>query len=170
MAKKYDYVVFIGRFQPFHFGHQYVIKEALQYGKKVIILCGTLNPEILDDKNPWLFTDRQKMINSSFTDNEAQNLIICRLNDILASDEKWINSAYQIIDNVTNNSNNIALIGHFKDESSYYLKLFNKWPIITVENYHGINATDVRTIIDNRNNAVLTELLPANVIGLLNLS
>ncbi|MDR9778725.1 hypothetical protein RJJ65_39970, partial [Rhizobium hidalgonense] len=34
----FDYLVFIGRFQPFHVAHRAVIKEALQRSKSVIIL------------------------------------------------------------------------------------------------------------------------------------
>ena len=37
-AFEFDYLVFIGRFQPFHQGHYHVVETALHYAKQVIIL------------------------------------------------------------------------------------------------------------------------------------
>ena len=38
----------------------------------------------------------------------------------------------------------IGLIGHEKDDSSYYLNLFPMWDRVEIENTSGINATDIR--------------------------
>jgi nicotinamide mononucleotide adenylyltransferase len=38
----------------------------------------------------------------------------------------------------------IGLIGHNKDQTSYYLALFPKWQQVIVPNFKGINATDIR--------------------------
>ena len=42
-TKHYQYLVFIGRFQPFHRGHKAVIDEALKRADKVIMLIGSAN-------------------------------------------------------------------------------------------------------------------------------
>lgn len=35
-----DFLVFIGRFQPFHIGHKFVVDEALRAAGHVILLVG----------------------------------------------------------------------------------------------------------------------------------
>ena len=37
----FDFLVFIGRFQPFHAGHQAVIDTALARAERVIVLVGS---------------------------------------------------------------------------------------------------------------------------------
>jgi len=38
----------------------------------------------------------------------------------------------------------IALIGHKKDQTGFYLNLFPQWHSISIENYRAISATPVR--------------------------
>ncbi|MGH1560634.1 adenylyltransferase/cytidyltransferase family protein [Caulobacter segnis] len=38
---RYDYLVLIGRFQPFHNGHLAVLRHALRLADKVIVLVGS---------------------------------------------------------------------------------------------------------------------------------
>jgi bifunctional NMN adenylyltransferase/nudix hydrolase len=40
---KYDYLVFIGRFEPPHIGHIEVIKHALSLAQFVVVLVGSAN-------------------------------------------------------------------------------------------------------------------------------
>ena len=50
--RHYRYLVFIGRFQPFHRGHKAVVDEALQRADEVIMLIGSANlPRSL--RNPF---------------------------------------------------------------------------------------------------------------------
>ena len=59
--KHYKYLVFIGRFQPFHCGHKAVIDEALQRADNVIMLIGSANlPRSL--RNPFSVDERTAMI------------------------------------------------------------------------------------------------------------
>ena len=44
------YAMFIGRWQPWHFGHRWLIDQALNEGKKVL-LC--VRDVVSDEKNPW---------------------------------------------------------------------------------------------------------------------
>lgn len=41
MATPYDYLVFIGRFEPFHNGHAAVARHALGKARKLIVLIGS---------------------------------------------------------------------------------------------------------------------------------
>ena len=61
MTKQYDYLVFIGRFQPFHNGHASVITKALELANKVIVLAGSANrPRYW--YNPFTFDERKQTI------------------------------------------------------------------------------------------------------------
>ena len=44
------YAMFIGRWQPWHLGHQWLIDQALNEGKKVLLCIRDVKP---DEKNPW---------------------------------------------------------------------------------------------------------------------
>jgi len=44
------YAMFIGRWQPWHFGHRWLIDQALNEGKKVLLCVRDVVP---DEKNPW---------------------------------------------------------------------------------------------------------------------
>lgn len=44
------YAMFIGRWQPWHEGHQWLINQALNEGKKVLLCIRDVKP---DEKNPW---------------------------------------------------------------------------------------------------------------------
>ena len=50
----------VGRFQPFHKGHLFLIKKALTLADKVVIGIGSAN--IIDVNNPIDFETRKKII------------------------------------------------------------------------------------------------------------
>jgi cytidyltransferase-like protein len=64
-GKQYSMVV--GRFQPFHEGHRWLVEECLNDGKNVLICIRDIEP---DDKNP--FTSHQVLMNIT---NELMDLI-----------------------------------------------------------------------------------------------
>lgn len=49
-GKKKSYSMFIGRWQPWHSGHQWLIEQRLQQSKNVLICIRDLEP---DEKNPF---------------------------------------------------------------------------------------------------------------------
>lgn len=58
--KKYKLGLVVGRFQPFHKGHKYLIEESLKIADYIIIGIGSANKK--DAKNPWTWQERKKMI------------------------------------------------------------------------------------------------------------
>jgi nicotinamide-nucleotide adenylyltransferase len=56
--------LFVGRFQPFHFGHLEVIKWILKKYKKVFIVIGSSQESRTED-NPFTFEERKEMIEST---------------------------------------------------------------------------------------------------------
>jgi cytidyltransferase-related domain len=151
----YDYLVFIGRFQPFTNAHLDIIKTALQSAKHVIVLVGSANSARCP-RNPFTFAERQQMISKSIMRDSfaptAERLHILPLADCPYNDEKWKagvqRAAASVIARTNENPNhyaNVGLIGHNKDASSFYLKMFPQWGSVNVESKHnGLNATSIR--------------------------
>jgi nicotinamide-nucleotide adenylyltransferase len=60
VKKKSKVAFFVGRFQPFHKGHFFALEQTFKEFSKVIIGIGSIN--IIDEKNPFTFEERKKMI------------------------------------------------------------------------------------------------------------
>jgi bifunctional NMN adenylyltransferase/nudix hydrolase len=85
-----NYGVFIGRFQPFHLGHEAIIHEIIADGLVPIIIIGSAN--IKDSRNPWSVMDRCEMIRLVFPD-----IIIFTANDHLSYDKWWTDMQVDLI-------------------------------------------------------------------------
>jgi bifunctional NMN adenylyltransferase/nudix hydrolase len=141
---QFDYVVFIGRFEPFHNGHHAVVSRALKLADRVIVLIGSANkPRTI--RNPWNVSEREVMIRAGFPD-DASRLIIRPLRDHLYNDSLWVTDVQRIVAEITASSPRakIGLIGHRKDSSSQYLEMFPQWELIHSPNIAGVSATDLR--------------------------
>ena len=146
---RYDYLIFIGRFQPFHLGHEYVIRQALSLSDKIIILVGSpYQPRTV--RNPWDFNERERFVRSVFSDEENRHILVLPIMDNIYNDAVWIKSVQQIVSGVIHSkiaSNpTIGLIGHQKDKSSYYLSQFPQWERVEIANYKDISSTDIREL------------------------
>ncbi len=171
--KEFDFLVFIGRFQPFHKGHLAVINEGLKKANQMIILCGSAH-QPRSVRNPWSYAERKTMISDAINDIDRQRTHIAPLMDIVYNDESWVKNVQSTINglvtahnDVPHKSPKVGLIGHSKDQSSYYLNLFPQWEAINVENYKGISSTPIRESIfnihgDNSNHIIddIKQLLP----------
>lgn len=143
-SRRYKYLVFIGRFQPFHMGHKFVVDEALKNAENVIMLIGSANmPRSL--RNPFTVEERSQMIKGAYNKEDAARIHCVGLDDALYNDTRWLQYVQASVKTVTNDLNeDIALIGHSKDSSSYYLSLFPTWESISVPNYKNLSATPIR--------------------------
>jgi len=170
MNKQFDYLVFIGRFQPFHIGHKQVIDRALQLADKVIIVIGSAyKPR--DPKNPWTAHERSAMILNCDYGGQEKRIKVTQVRDQIYNDQKWAMSVQDAVmtatlnDGWTNMPPKIGLIGHDKDETSFYLKMFPQWgDVIEHEMNEEVNATDLRTLyFEVKNSKYLQSLLPFSV-------
>ncbi len=149
MSYEYDLAVFIGRFEPFHIAHKSVVDEALRKSNKVAIIIGSANTP-RSHRNPFTYAERERMIREAFP-TESHRIVTVPLEDTLYNDEKWVKDVQAaVLDAFTQAYGawhpmaRIALIGHSKDNSSFYLKLFPQWKSISVPNQAGISATRIR--------------------------
>ena len=156
--KKSDFGVFIGRFQPLHVGHEFVIRQALGRVERLIVLIGSANLA-RDPRNPFTFAERENMFRHAFRHEMAEGrLIVAALDDHLYSDTAWVTEVQRRVNAIVLEHGNhhgfqnhglrdfsVALTGYGKDASSYYLKLFPEWESIQIDSQYGtFSSTDIR--------------------------
>lgn len=143
MSRQYDYLVFIGRFEPFHNGHRWVVEQALAKADKVIVLIGSAN-SARTTKNPFSYDERKWMISQCFDGNER--ILYAPIDDDLYNDYQWIQNIQRAVDGLTKSHHQpkIGMIGHHKDGSSYYLSLFPQWEFVALPNFGELSATPIR--------------------------
>ena len=179
-----DALVFIGRFQPFHNGHKAVIDAALEQAKEVVIVVGS-SFAARNIRNPFTFEERKAMIEACFTDTKyfsydgAQGRVksprihVVPVSDYPYDDNKWVNAIQSIVDQAVPDAKDVGLIGHSKDSTSYYLNIFPRWKNhIEVEDIGGINATDIRKLMFEGNDAgtsihFISTMMPAETHGVM---
>lgn len=71
------YSLFIGRFQPLHKGHIYIIQKALDEGKNVLI---ALRRTEKSETNPYNVKQRKSMIRKAFPDKKR--VVVISIPDI----------------------------------------------------------------------------------------
>ncbi len=144
MTKKFDYLIFIGRFQPAHNAHCEIIELALGLAERVIIMIGT-SYQPRTSKNPFTAEEREKLIRSAFPDLEDE-LIFCYVSDKLYNDQQWaidIQSHLQDVI-VDDEEPTVGIIGHKKDNSTFYLDMFPQWNLVEFPNVEDMHATSIR--------------------------
>lgn len=143
MTYKFDYLIFIGRFQPFHLAHMQTIKIALQNSQNIILALGSAQNE-RNIKNPFLASEREAMILSNFSEADQHRIHFVHVIDVY-NDVKWVKLVKSLVAEVVSVTDKVGLIGHFKDDSSYYLALFPEWEMLKLESLIGsISATPLR--------------------------
>lgn len=163
---KYRLTVVIGRFQPFHVIHKQLIDKALDLGEKCLVILGSAKkaPNI---KNPFTPELREQMIRACFSKEENERLVFKRLRDYPYNETNWVSEVQNIVrteqevlldasgaefeparHNIMLGQIRTALVGHYKDSSSYYLKVFPQWTFEEIATDRTLskelNATDIR--------------------------
>ena len=144
MSKEYGTLVLIGRFQPFHNAHLEIIKRATALTDNLVIITGSAaQPRTY--KNPFTSAERAQMIKAA-TSGLSISIHIEENVDTMYNDQAWavrvqgIVSKYRILGTKT------AIIGHKKDESSFYLDMFPQWGYVDVEEIEPLSAVNIRDL------------------------
>jgi len=145
IGKKYDLIIYIGRFQPPHLAHIKLMEMALDRGKELLVLIGSaVQPRTT--KNPWSWQERAEMTKQSLPSDSRVRFL--PLHDVLYNDSQWVLNVQSAVNEVSTmigaDPNKIAILGHSKDETSYYLQLFPQWKAIDAPNIDDIHAADIR--------------------------
>jgi len=136
--KKYKLSIVIGRFEPLHNEHIKLIQYAKDIAEVAVVIIGSSFQEP-SRKNPFSEIERKLMIENSLN---TENLIIEFASDFLNDDIAWKKQIYDIIHKYVVDDN-MVLIGHNKDTSSYYLDLFD-CDFIDVGITNDISSTTIR--------------------------
>ncbi|WP_174492984.1 nicotinate-nicotinamide nucleotide adenylyltransferase [Acinetobacter sp. Marseille-Q1623] len=139
----FDYLIYIGRFQPFHLAHMQTINIALAQSQNIILALGSAQNE-RNIKNPFSAEERENMILSNFSAENQKRIHFVHVIDVY-NDVKWVKLVKSLVNEVVKPDDRVGLIGHFKDESSYYLQLFPEWKMVELDSLKGsISATPLR--------------------------
>lgn len=155
--KNYDLIVNIGRYEPLHTGHIDNFQKSFDLADNVLVICGSsFLPRT--PKNPFTFNERSDLIRRIFPQN---NLLITGVTDYLYDENAWLLDVQVAVKNacvqfgIDQKTSKIAVIGHKKDESSYYYSSFPKWDFIDNGGYSDkggqvIDATRIRDLYFNK--------------------
>jgi bifunctional NMN adenylyltransferase/nudix hydrolase len=148
MPKKYDTLVLIGRFQPFHNAHLEIIRRATALCDQLVIVTGSAN-QPRTYKNPFTSEERAVMIRYA-TMGFSIRIAIEANPDTIYNDQAWAVRVQGLVAKHTKPGDRIAVIGHKKDDSSFYLDMFPQWGFENVEQIEPLSAVNIRDLFFKR--------------------
>lgn len=156
---KYKVGLFIGRFQPFHRGHELIVRKMLEECERVIIAIGSAQ-ESRTEANPLRYEYRRLMIQEVFPEY-FDRITILGITDrkIQSDDESWgeylLNTVYQNI--------GIKPDAVYQGIENKHANWFNSLAIHIVNINRGIlkiSATEVRKAISEDNVEYFKAFMP----------
>jgi bifunctional NMN adenylyltransferase/nudix hydrolase len=149
-AVQHDLAVVIGRFEPVHNGHVQLLRAALSAAKHVLVLTGSAErPRSI--KNPLTTRERELMLQAVFpSEHAASRLIVAPLRDYLYNDARWAADVQEAVFATLAarapgaSDAEVAIVGHVKDRTSYYLRMFPQWQLIELPFLDGLSASQIR--------------------------
>ena len=172
--RPYEFLVFIGRFEPPHTTHLAILRRALTLAGRVIVLLGSHDkPRTI--KNPWSTDERIVMLRHCLGEDERPRVCFVPVRDQLYNDERWISGVQKGVAQALRGcaahpSAKVGIIGHSKDENAYYLKMFPQWTLVDVEELGGRASTEVRRALfesartDDDEEAIRLDADPGNLM------
>lgn len=148
MSKPYGTLVLIGRFQPFHNAHLEIIKRATALTDNLVIITGSAN-QPRTYKNPFTSTEREQMIKAA-TGGLTLKIHIESNPDTIYNDQAWAVRIQSIVSRYRILGTRTAIIGHKKDDSSFYLDMFPQWEYVDVEEIEPLSAVNIRDLYFRR--------------------
>ncbi len=122
-----------------------MMQEALQSVQKLIVVIGSARAA-RNTKNPFTAEERQEVITAMLTEAGVarSRLLFVHVRDYFYNESLWLSEVQRGVQAFTHGSSDIALVGHIKDESSYYLRSFPAWEFLPTHVVSPLSATDVR--------------------------
>lgn len=178
MSKKYKVAILIGRFEPSHNGHFRNFAYAATIAERAHILIGSsYQPRTI--KNPFTAEERKSMIKSSFTefDGSLMNSWLASfsfIRDYDYNNNLWIKEVQETVraENPGIADDQIVILGHEKDDSSWYLRAFPNWDFVPLDPYveygsHPIDATKIRELFFEGHLNYIKGAVPPSVFNFL---
>jgi len=141
--KKYKTGIVIGRFQPFHLGHKYVIEKALDLCDRLYLGIGSA--QIFNAQNPYSAKKRKQFLELFLKEEGIKDRIINILTiDDFPDDDIWFQLLIKRIPNVE------VIVG----DNEWVNGIFERHgiPAMRIGYYkrHLLEGTKIRTLLDNK--------------------
>ncbi|GHD66115.1 bifunctional nicotinamide-nucleotide adenylyltransferase/Nudix hydroxylase [Jeongeupia chitinilytica] len=153
MTKRFDYLVFIGRFQPVHNGHLKLIHAALEHADKLIVICGSAR-QAVSPRNPFTLAERESMLRAALPAELQHRVFMLGCSDRMYNDQQWVTEIQSQVDKVIAVDTaslghraaefSIGIVGSRGSRNAWYLELFPQWQRLEVDDEPGIDAQCVR--------------------------
>ncbi|HRH17800.1 MAG TPA: bifunctional nicotinamide-nucleotide adenylyltransferase/Nudix hydroxylase [Aquabacterium sp.] len=146
-TESHDWSVYIGRFQPFHLGHLALLQRALALAPRCVVVLGSAH-QARTPKNPWTWQERAEMIRLALPAVDRDRVQFLPVRDHY-DQGRWVQAVRQGVAEVIAQAGgsgraHVALVGHFKDATSAYLRDFSEWTVLPVEREGLVDGTHVR--------------------------
>ena len=148
----FDFLIFIGRFQPPHSGHLEVVRRALVLAERVILLCGSAR-QPRSNRNPWPAEQVGEVLRRCLLRTDAERLDMVPIMDVLYNDRLWIADVQQAVAAVVARHGvdaaaaRVGLIGLREGEANYFPSRFPQWGAVSFEEDNGVRATAIRAAL-----------------------
>lgn len=176
MSRLYKLAVLIGRYEPAHNGHAAIFKQAAELADKVHVMVGSsFQPRTI--KNPFTFNERNQLIIPMLREAGfiGSQITVSALRDYSYNDNIWIQEVQANVKlaNPKIEDSEIVILGHEKDESSWYLRAFPDWHFHPLDGFveHGskpIDATKIRELFFEGHNDYIAGAVPKTTFDFLN--
>lgn len=137
--KPYGLAVFIGRFQPLHLGHEEVIRKCNEIADSTLVIIGS-STAARSLRNPFTYEERAELLRIAGLDVSIRGVP-----DSAYNFHEWLINVKQVISSfIPANNPSVVIVGHYKDDTSYYLDYFPEYTFIPVDTTNGVGATEIR--------------------------
>lgn len=140
-ACSHDLAIVIGRFQPFHNGHARLLAHALATAPRVTVVLGSAG-RARSPKNPFGWRERAAMIAATLDAPDRARVTFAPVRDRY-DDDRWAADVSAAVPDGAR----VALVGHVKDASSYYLRHFPHWDFVPLPEFVPLDATPIRDVL-----------------------
>lgn len=161
--KQYKLAVIIGRMQFLHNGHIHLFHEAAKKADQILVLVGS-SDKAPSPSNPFTYQQRESIVYGALHEAGITQALNSRV-DVMPLPDDYLEDQWManVINAVQTHSDaqlgetgqlikdeDVVLVGHEKDASSYYLRMFPQWDFYNAPNDRGLNATDFRKELFDR--------------------
>ena len=171
-ATVFDVAVCVGRFQPFHFGHLALLQQALTLAPKVVVVIGSAF-QARSPKNPFTWRERAEMVRLALGEADGARVAFLPVRDHY-DEGRWVAAVQAGVTAGLPQGASVALVGHFKDATSGYLRAFTGWTVKPLPRVAGADGTGMRDALfaaglEDREAtlAALVEQAPASTLAFL---
>ncbi len=148
-----DVAVYVGRFQPFHAGHLALLQHALELAPQVVMVIGSAH-QARTPKNPFSWQERAEMVRLALAPDERERVQFLPVRDYY-DETRWVEAVKRGVETLGGDSTRqVALVGHYKDATSDYLRAFSNWMVVSVERVPGADGTHLRDALFANGHAI----------------